>query len=371
MYSMLATVPVGAAVESGGVETIDWVLLFAYVGGALFISFTCSLLEAVVMSVDVFKLRGLADKGDEGAKRMLGIKEKTEDAIAAILTLNTIAHTVGATLAGAKAMKIFGSEGMGIFSGVLTFLILVLTEIIPKNAGERNAERYAGICSWILSMIIPMMYPLVKANSWLVHVLYGEKDEKMDVATMTAVNQQAEEDGLIDDHQRRKLQRVIEVSEKTVADLMTERSKLVTVPESMTLKELSEAGEHTQFSRVLVEGNDGSMSGYVYYEEAFRTAVLGVNTPGTTLANAKGVLGDASEQQQLIRSVGRCQKNGSAKELFQSMLKHRQQILLVCEAESVVGAITLEEFLEHFIDYDIQDEDDPISGGQDQESLSQ
>lgn len=370
MYTLLATVPVGGVVDTSSVETGDWVLLFAYVGGALFISFTCSLLEAVVMSVDKFKLKAQASDGDAGAARMLEIKDRTEDAIAAILTLNTIAHTVGATLAGAKAMKIFGSEGMGIFSGVLTFLILVLTEIIPKNAGERNAERYSGLCSWILKIIIPLMYPLVKANSWLVHFLYGEKDERIDLATVAAVNDQAQEDGLIDEHQRRKLERVISVSEKTVQDLMTVRADMVTVSSDMSLLDLSKEGEHTKYSRVVVEDSNGQIPGYVYYEEAFRSVVLGVNGADTTLKSAKGVLGDAEEQKQLLRPLGACTKDSSAKELFQSMLKHRQQLVLVSDAETVVGLVTLEDFLEHFIDSDIQDEDDPISGGLDQSNLN-
>ena len=113
-------------------------------------------------------------------------------------------------------------------------------------------------------------------------MLYGEKDEKIDLATVAAVNDQAQEDGLIDDHQRRKLQRVISVSEKTVQDLMTVRADVVTVSSDMTLLELSSDGEHTKYSRI-VENADGELSGYVYYEEAFRSVVLGVNDSGTTI----------------------------------------------------------------------------------------
>ena len=110
---ILASVPVssGGAVEDPmtwegflAIPPSEWGMLIMWVGGALFISFMCSLLEAVLMASDEFKLQAMAAKGDAGAQRMLKVKEKTEDSIAAILSLNTVAHTVGATLAGAQAM---------------------------------------------------------------------------------------------------------------------------------------------------------------------------------------------------------------------------------------------------------------------------
>ena len=116
-------------------------LLFLYVGGALSISFLCSLLEAGLLSSRELELAARSKSGDKGAAVLLELKEnRLDDAISAILTLNTIAHTIGATLAGAQAARVFGETWVGVFSAVLTLLVLLLTEIIPKTLGAVHAN---------------------------------------------------------------------------------------------------------------------------------------------------------------------------------------------------------------------------------------
>ena len=376
---LAAIIASGAPVGGGNVDGIpfdqipasDWVLLALWVGGALAISFTCSLLEAVVMSVNEYKLMADAEKGDAGAQRMLKIKENTADAIAAILTLNTVAHTVGATLSGAQALKMFGSAQMGLFSGILTLLILVLTEIIPKNAGERNAEKYSGFCSLILNFVIMIMYPLVKMNGVLVKLMFGEHEEKLTKDVVKAVQKQAIEDGALDETEGTRLQRVIGLADKTTAELQIPFEEVGVVPSSFTLKELSEEGEHSQYTRILVYGEKKTdILGYVYLEEAFRSVLLGINSSEQTLAEAKALLGNASGEKALIRDVSSCSAGSSAKDVLQSMLKHHLHIIIVKdEAGLPTGIITLEEFMENLLDHDIQDEDDPVQGFEAEEAL--
>ncbi|MEO2164062.1 MAG: DUF21 domain-containing protein, partial [bacterium] len=156
---------------------MDWVILGSYVGAALFVSATCSLLEAVLLGVNVMKLK--AD-GGAGSKRMLEVKEKTEEASSAILSLNTVAHTIGASLAGAQAAHMFGDAWVGVFSGILTLLILVLTEIIPKNYGNRNSASLAGPSAWVLQkIVIPIMKPVAVPSNWLIRLLFGEEEDDL------------------------------------------------------------------------------------------------------------------------------------------------------------------------------------------------
>ena len=370
---ILASVPTGGGAAEGVCPGVidcppeEWFLLALWVGGALFISFTCSLLEAVVMSVDKFQLRALVAKGDSGAARMLDIKEnRTEDAIAAILSLNTVAHTVGATLSGAQALKMFGNEAMAIFSAILTILILVLTEIIPKNAGERYPEKFSNISSLLLQkLIMPTMLLITIPNRWLVNILYGEHEEKLDKAYVEGVADQAIKDGALDNDEGMRIKRVMSLTDKTVKDIMIGRLAMPVLPATSTLRQLSEPGEHSRHARILVGEDDSeNILGYVFSEEAFHSVVLGKNTVETSLADAKRLFeggAEGAEEAPLIREINYCKEDAEAKRVLQSMLDNGTQIALVYDEEgSVSGMITLEEFLEYLLDEDIRDEDDPL-----------
>ena len=136
--------------------------LILYVGFALGISFVCSLLEAALLSVRIAPLAQRRSAGSRGARLLLEIKQKRiGDAITAILTLNTVANTLGATLAGAQAAAFFGNAWVGLFSGVLTFLILVFSEIIPKTVGAVYALQLAGIVGRVLHLLMRVMVPVL------------------------------------------------------------------------------------------------------------------------------------------------------------------------------------------------------------------
>ena len=347
--------------ELAPITASDWGLLALFVLGALSISFICSLLEAVVMSVDEFKLRSMASTGDKGASRMLKLKESPEDSIAAILSLNTVAHTVGATLSGAQAMKMFGSEMMGIFSGILTLLILVLTEIIPKNAGERHAETFSSFVSLLLLKVVnPLMTPIVWANRWLVKVMFGKREELVERESVIAMQQLAFQDGAIDEDESEWLSRALSIGSINVGELMISRLVMPSVPSSMTLLQLASGGDHARHTRVLVHGSSiEEIVGYANLEDAFQSVVLGVNGSEATLGEAKIRTASGSDQG-MIHEVLFCKESTAARVVFEKMLSSGTQIAAVLGPDgSTVGAITLEEFLEYLIGQDIRDEDDP------------
>jgi CBS domain containing-hemolysin-like protein len=367
--SILASVSTGGGASKGVCPAVvdcppeEWLFLALWVGGALFISFMCSLLEAVVMSVNVYRLKAMASENNAGAIRMLKVKDKTEDSIAAILSLNTVAHTVGATLSGAQALKMFGNEAMAIFSAILTLLILVLTEIIPKNAGERYPEKFSGFSSLLLlKFIVPIMTPIVFANRFLVKILYGEHEESLDRATVGAIHETALEDGAIDAEEGIRINRVMSLTNKVVKDIMIGRADMPLLNSDSTLRELSKYGKHSHHTRILVQGNGPEdILGYVFLEEAFRTVLLERNNLDSTLAVAKRLLTDDVEGSPLIRQLNSCKEDVEAKKVLRSMLESGHQIVLVYnDAGSVSGMITLEEFLEYLIDGEIRDEDEVL-----------
>ena len=147
-------------------------LLILFVGLAVGVSFVCSLLEAALLSSRNVTLAHQRDQGSRGAGMLLKLKQtRVDDAISAILTLNTVANTLGATLAGAQAAKVFGSNWVGVFSGALTFLILVVSEIIPKTLGAVYARRLSGIVGWTLQLLTKAMTPALIVSRLLTRLL--------------------------------------------------------------------------------------------------------------------------------------------------------------------------------------------------------
>ena len=339
-------------------ETGSWTLLFCYVVGALSMSFLCSLLEAVVMSVDVFKLNAMAREAHQGAIRMLQIKEQTADAIAAILTLNTISHTVGATLAGAEALALFGNAWMGVFSGILTLLILVLTEIIPKNWGERHPESLAGFASSVLQVIIKLMMPLVKVNRVIVLRLFGEEDELIERSTVTAIHEEAVEDGAINQDEYTRISRLLALSDEPIKNIMVSRLVAPMISSSMTLQSLeSHVGINMYHRALIFEGDDNHVIGYIVLDEAYHTVLTGLNQRETLIHDAIR-MDDTEESIPLIRQVFACSEESKAGQVLNKMLQKNYPILLVHDDSGTsVGMITIDEFFEFIINREIRDED--------------
>ena len=140
-------------------------LLVLIVATALSISFICSVLEAALFSARVPELLARRERGDGAAALLLELKtERMDDAISAILILNTIAHTIGAALAGAQAAVVFGDRWVGVFSGVLTLLVLVATEIVPKTLGATYASPLVGFVARSVHALTVVLSPLLKLS---------------------------------------------------------------------------------------------------------------------------------------------------------------------------------------------------------------
>ena len=142
-------------------------LLLVYVGVALGFSFLCSIAEAVILSVTPPYVALLEEQGRRAGPVLRALKADVSRPLAAILTLNTVAHTVGAAGAGAQATYVFGDASVGVVSAVLTLLILVLSEIIPKSLGAHYWRQLAPVTAWFLRGLILVLYPFVVMSNAL------------------------------------------------------------------------------------------------------------------------------------------------------------------------------------------------------------
>lgn len=150
-------------------------LLLIYLFIALVISFLCSIMEAVLLSVPISYLKSIVENGNKSAISMIKLKEDIDKPLSAILSLNTVAHTVGAAGVGAQATIVFGDAYFGIVSAALTILILVFTEIIPKTLGANYSKELVGVVSKLINTSIILTYPLVIISSLLTRLLARSK----------------------------------------------------------------------------------------------------------------------------------------------------------------------------------------------------
>ena len=261
--------PTGAAAGSGSLT-----LLVLYITLAIGVSFLCSVLEAVLLSVSPAYVGTLSASRPATADRLRALKADVERPLAAILSLNTVAHTIGAAGAGAEAAAYFGDGAIGVFSAVLTLGILVLSEIIPKTLGAVYWRGLAPLVARILPLLIWITIPLVWLSQGITKLIArGEKEGAVSREELAALAQIGHEEGVFDDAESRILQSLFRFRSLTTRDVMTPRTVVVAYPEATAVREI--AGDGTPFSRLpLYEGSRDRVTGYVLRDDVL-AAVAG------------------------------------------------------------------------------------------------
>ncbi|MFO7561911.1 MAG: CNNM domain-containing protein [Enhygromyxa sp.] len=327
------------------------ILLIVYVSLALGISFLCSVLEAALLSVRDMELSRRADDGDAAAKRLLSIRRnRTDDAISAILTLNTIAHTVGATMAGAQAAVVFGDEMVGVFSGVLTLLVLVVTEIIPKTIGTVYASRLVGFVGATISVLMTLLSIVLFFTRLLTRLFVKHKHEatisRRDVLSMIAL---ARSQGNLDEDVTATLANVLKLDEIRVSDVMTPRTVTRMLPHDATVKDLLESKDHAAFSRIpLYRDTYDQIEGYVLVREVFAEAA---RTGDTSLRLA-----------EYLRPIRTMPEDTKLSDLLERLLEWREHAAMVVDQfGGTQGLVTLEDVLETVLGREILDEVDTVA----------
>ena len=321
-------------------------LLIAYVLLALAVSFLCSIMEAVLLSITPSFLEMKAQEGSRPAKKLYALKADVDRPLAAILSLNTIAHTVGAAGAGAQAAEVFGDAYIGAFSGVLTLLILVLSEIVPKTLGVAYWRRLALPITGILVTTIWITWPLVKLSQAITRLLSrGGRRESISREEISAMADIGEEQGLLEASESRIIRNLFRFSSLRVRDIMTPRIVLFALPESLTVREVIEEEHEFRFSRIPV------------YTET-RDDVTGYVLKDDILLKAAQDQGDVM-LSELKRDMLVVPDALPLHELFERMLDRLEHIALVVdEYGGVGGVVSMEDVVETLLGLEIVDEVD-------------
>ena len=325
-------------------------LLLLFVGFALSVSFLCSLLEAALLSARRGMLAEKKAAGSRGAGVLLEIKEqRIDDAISAILILNTLANTLGATMAGAQAARVFGSAAVGIFSGVLTFLILVFSEIIPKTLGALYAAPLATVVGYTLHGLTVVMSPALAISRTLTRLLAPPTPARLSKGELEALIATAAKDGAIDPAQTKLLDSLMRFDTVRVSDVMTPRPVMVMLPADATVAELLATPETDAFSRIPLHEPESpdDVVGYVLQREVLRAAASG--------ASREQPLGTFRRPVIFIPGLIRA---GAA---LSQLLDRREALAIVVDEHGAIeGVITLEDLTETLIGAEIVDESDRV-----------
>ena len=205
--------------------------LFFYLFLALGVSFFCSLMESVLLSTPLSFINMLETEGRKNAELLRKYKDDIDKPLAAILSLNTIANTIGAAGVGAQVVKVFGNEWFGLGSAVLTLLILVLSEIIPKTMGANYWRRLCIPVANLLRVLIVIMYPFVLLSKLLVRAM-GKKNHEAAVSReeVSAMVEMAAEEGELEVSENKIIQNIVKLESVKVEDVMTPQTVVSIAP---------------------------------------------------------------------------------------------------------------------------------------------
>ncbi len=324
-------------------------LLLVYLFTALIISFLCSIMEAVLLSTPVSYLKSKMARGDKGAEIMVKQKENIDEPLAAILSLNTVAHTVGAAGVGAQATVVFGEAYFGIVSAVLTILILVLTEIIPKTLGANYSRELVGFCARTIQGMIFVTYPLVLMSSFLTKMLSRKTTElttsRDEVSALANIGA---EEGIFAENENLIIQNLIKLKNIKVHEIMTPRVVVISANEEMTLDQFLENKDFLHYSRIPVyRTNRDNITGYVFRAMVFEK--LAEDHVDLKLKDIKREMLAFTRSTTLFKA-------------WDEMLAKREHIsLVVDEYGGMDGITTLEDIIESLLGFEIIDEKDTIA----------
>jgi len=329
-------------------------LLIIYGLVSIFFSFLCSILEAVLLSVTPTFVNIKKKEGKAYADDLENLKEDIDKPLISILTLNTVAHTVGAILVGVQAEKAFGSGNniVGIVSAIMTILILVLSEIIPKTIGASYWKQLAGFSTSVLKILIFIfkwtgviwtlqLFTRIFGNS----AHGGSVLSREDFHAMTEI---AHEEGVFKESESKVIKNLLNFKSILAKDVMTPRTVIKTAPEEQNVKVFFDENKSIQFSRIpIYKENSDDITGYILKNDVFKNVAED---------------NDHLKLVDLKRELLVVNRNVAIPNLFEKLVQEKEHIALVVdEYGSISGLVTMEDVFETLLGLEIMDETDTDS----------
>lgn len=317
-------------------------LLLAFVVVSIGISFICSILEAVLLSITPSYIASYRETKPELHTRLRLLKDRIDQPLAAILTLNTVAHTFGAAGVGAQVGVVFGNGYLALASAIMTFLVLILSEIIPKTLGAKYWDRLAPLLPVTLNGLIFILKPFIILSDLITRGLgvgAPDTDIRAEIKALTTLGREADK---LDEDERRAIANILDLHEMKLGKIMTPRTVCEYISADSTAGDNRDKLRDTVFSRFPVLDEEEHPKGVV-----FRSEILDAD-PQTKVT-------------ELMKPLQIFTDDISAEEALSFFLKEHQHLALIYDEYGTwLGLVTMEDILETILGTPIMDETDDI-----------
>lgn len=323
-------------------------LLFFYLTTSLFLSFLCSLFEAVILSTTPSFVETQAKANKKYALILQNLKGNIDRSLAGILTLNTVAHTVGAAGVGSEVLKLFGDQYVAVASGAMTLIILIFSEIIPKSLGASNWKTFAPFTAYGIRSIIFILFPLVYLMERISVLFGGENKHIFTREEMIATAELGVGYGALKRKESNIIKNLLMLDNIYVYDIMTPRSVLMALPAEATIQEVVNEHKPIRFSRIPVyRENLDNIEGFVH-----RYQILEASSNDQ----------DSLQVGELVSPIHNVPEDLSVSACLDQLIVRNDHIFLVVDDYgSTMGIVTLEDAIETLLGVEIVDEFDSVA----------
>ena len=323
-------------------------LLVLYLLLALGVSFLCSLTESGLLSLPRSRVVALGKAGRRDGRMLERMKENIERPLAAILTLNTVAHTIGAAGVGAQAYVVFGSKWVAVTSAVLTVLILVFSEIIPKTLGVVYAGRLATFTAYTVTGMIYLSYPLVVVFQALSQMLGHRDEQALTREEFALIAEVGQTEGALHEDEYRVIRNLLRLRKVRVHDVMTPRTVVFMLSKDLTVQEAFDQHGPLRFARMPVCG-DGPDD------------IVGIVRRHAMNETLRAGHGERTIEQ-VAEAIHAVPANASLDRVLDEFVNRRGQLFLVVDEHGgTAGIVTLEDAIETLLGREIVDETDGVA----------
>ena len=322
-------------------------LMFIYFLVAVGVSFLCSILEAVLLSITVSHIEIVKQKNEKLGLLMNHQKQNINFSIAAILTLNTFAHTLGAAGVGMEAAKLFGEEYMFYISAILTILILVFSEIIPKTLGAYYWKNLSPFSTRVIKILVFITYPILVVMNKITTYISPNKKETITKEEIIATANIAEKKGVLRNSESEMIENLLQLQKVKVKDIFTPRSVVFSVQKdnlinSFKTKNIVELNKFKEYSRIPVYGRSiDDILGLIISKEYFHEYIEN----------------NFEDKSEIIKPVNRVNENIPISKLIDMFIAKKEHMFIVTDNYGQTeGVVTLEDAMETLLGMEIVDE---------------
>lgn len=322
-------------------------LLIFYFSMAVFVSFLCSLLESVILSSSYTHIETLSRQGARYAPRLKEMKYQISLPLSAILTINTIANTLGAAGVGAQVHKLYGSHLVTIFSIALTFIILFFSEILPKTLGASYWRSLLPFAVYVIQFLIIICFPFVKLSRW-VQKIFSVRSRHITREDIVGAAKMGANEGAIHKNEGELVQNILRMKSRKVSEIMTPRTVITAFDKTMTIEQAVKKYQPLRFARIPVyENNLDHIIGMVH-----RYKILDARSQGCEKLTVDNYL----------RPIHTVPESISVTAALDQFIKRKEHIFLVVdEYGSLSGLVSMEDVVETILGIEIMDELDSVA----------